>query len=198
MSSRTLHNWQRRVTEYRGDFTLPDMLLRLLDCTVYDKTTLANAAIEHIFVPITIKSLSSHLLSRLRNSNSERERERERESAGSLHCQCTFQFVEKVFLNKGCDKQSMYFLTFVELWTTNISSEVAPHIFPHCVVLIICQKHVLLSPWFSSLGLPVQKFHRKMMSFVLRIPVQWNVTLLEITVQVWRTFGMCTKLLFFL
>ena len=52
-----------------------------------------------------------------------------------------------------------------------------------CVVLIICQ-YMAWSPRFPSLGLPVQKFHFKMTSSVLRIPVQWNVTLLEITVQV--------------
>ena len=56
------------------------------------------------------------------------------------------------------------------------------------------------SPRFPSLGLPVQKFHRKMTSFALRILVQWNVTLLEITVQVYGTFGIVqwTKMLFFL
>ena len=58
-------------------------------------------------------------------------------------------------------------------------------------VLIICQ-YMAWSPRFPSLGLPVQKIHFKMTSSVLRIPVQWNVTLLEITVQVLGTFGIGT------
>ena len=83
----------------------------------------------------------------------------------------------------------MEFRGFFHVWTEHVSCQVAPHNTASLRFSDYLSKACAWPPRFPKLGLPVQKFHCKMTSSVLRIPVQLNVTLLEITVHVKGTFG---------
>ena len=115
----------------------------------------------------------------------QRERERERETYRKL----LFTFPSRYF-GKGDVISNLWNPEFFfQVWTKHVSCQVTPHNTASLCCSDYLSRACAWSPRFPSLGLPVQKFHCKMTSSVLKIPVQWNVTLLEITVQVKGTFG---------
>ena len=58
----------------------------------------------------------------------------------------------------------------------------------------ICQKHVQGLPDLPSSDYSFKmfdNFHCKITPLILKIPIQWFVTFLEMFDQIWETFGMC-------